>query len=129
MRKSKGRGDARRASLDRLYDLVKRYPGIEQRQICRLMGCSLNYAKALADDLIHDRSIERKLNHTGAAALYPVGYLADLTQKVRMPKQQWNDCRNYQVPLRDVLTYCNLSIPVPEEFRSDIEPSATVEVG
>jgi hypothetical protein len=118
--------DNRETIKTRVFDLVRRYPGIEQRHLCWLIGMSLHSVKRVADELIREGRIERRRNSSGIAVLFRVGYRADRNKKMVLPKRQWNDCRIYQVPLDKVGLYRDPSVTLPQELRVDLDPE---EVG
>jgi hypothetical protein len=113
--------DNRETIKTRVFDLVRRYPGIEQRHLCWLIGISLHYVKTVADELIREGRIERRRNSFGIAVLFQVGYRADRNKKIGLPKRQWNDCRIYQVPPDGVGLYRDPSVKLPQELRIDLD--------
>jgi hypothetical protein len=117
---------ARKGVKDRIHQLVRQFPGLEQRVLPRLLGCSIHYAKELVAELEQEGQIEKKPNTSGVVTLYRTGYQRDRNAKVsKLPATRWNDCRSYQVPVATVLRYRDPGVPVPEEFRVDLEPEPT----
>lgn len=107
----------RSTTKERIRMLARTYPGIEQRVLPRMLGCSAQYAKDLVDELVRAGQIEKAVD--GVTRLRIPG--AGIVPESAIVGKRWNECRSYQVPRNQVLKYRDLSISIPENYRVDIE--------
>lgn len=118
MKRLNDKRKSRQQTKDEVLRLIKTYPGIEQRSLPRLLGCSGNYASELVSELIKAKKVDKTFSNN-VAHLRLVG--AEIKPENAAIGKQWNACRSYRVPANQVLRYRDLSVPVPEDFRVDLE--------